>query len=89
LNALQIKRLKARATNGDEMTLTLVRDLQTQLQHFEKQLIDTNSRKEKKTSNFENHSAQNTGIGVFFSLDNVNRYCIMLFIYFNVCRITF
>ena len=71
------------------MTLTLVRDLQTQLQHFEKQLIDTNSRKEKKTSNFENHSAQNTGIGVFFSFDNVNRYCIILFIYFNVCRITF
>jgi len=25
----------------------------------------------------------------FFSFDNVNRYCIMLFIYFNVCRITF
>ncbi|XP_053399085.1 uncharacterized protein LOC123558283 [Mercenaria mercenaria] len=36
----KIKRLKSRASSGDEMTLTLVHDLQEQLLHFERQLKD-------------------------------------------------
>jgi len=38
-NNIQIKLLKSRAGSGDEMTLALVRDLQDQLLHFERQLV--------------------------------------------------
>lgn len=48
------------------MTLTLVRDLQTQLQHFEKQLIETNSGKKKRTSDRASQSAPETGENLFF-----------------------
>lgn len=56
---VQIKRLKARATNGDEMTLTLVRDLQTQLHHFEKQLLEAG--RKKRTNDIGSQSAPETG----------------------------
>ncbi|KAH3831342.1 uncharacterized protein LOC127880025 [Dreissena polymorpha] len=45
----KIKRLKSQAMSGDEMTLTLVHDLQDQLQHFERQLLE----KERELKGFK------------------------------------
>lgn len=41
------------------MTLTLVRDLQTQLHHFEKQLLEAG--RKKRTSDIGSQSAPETG----------------------------